>query len=221
MSSADNKDCLLLKYTIHLLTIVCVLYLLCGPVPCCAQDINNLHIEKVQEDGLSNDYIVCINQDTKGFIWFGTREGLFRYDGYAFRAFKNLPGDSSSLVNNVIGTLCPDKNNLWIGTLGGLSCMDVNTLAITNFHANEALQAYAILPENDSLLWVGTTSGMFQFNKINHSWKRVQGLDKNVFVSSISDDHKNHLYITTDNGFYAYEKYSGAWRHYKPDLPWY
>src|SRR5476651_675048 len=102
MNSAENKYCLLLK----VLIVVCLLYLLCDPVSGCAQDINNLHIEKVQEAGLSNDYIVCINQDTKGFVWFGTREGLFRYDGYSFRAFKNLPGDPSSLVNNVIVSLC-------------------------------------------------------------------------------------------------------------------
>jgi len=221
MNSTDNKHCLLLKNIIGVLVIIGLLYLLCDPVPGCAQDINNLHIEKVQEDGLTNDYIVCINQDTKGFIWFGTREGLFRYDGYSFRAFKNLPGDPSSLANNVIVSLCSDKNNLWIGTLGGLSCIDVNTLATTNFRAKEKLQAYAILADNDALLWVGTTSGLFQFNKINHSWKRVPGLEKNVFVSSISDDHKNHLYITTANSFYAYEKSSGAWKHYQPDLPWY
>ena len=157
MNSVDNKYCLLLKNTIPVLVVVCLLYLLCDPVAGCAQDINNLHIEKVQEEGLSSDYIVCINQDTKGFLWFGTREGLFRYDGYSFRAFKNLPGDSSSLVNNVIISLCSDKNNLWIGTLGGLSRIDVKTLVITNFRADEALQAYAILPENDSVLWVGTT----------------------------------------------------------------
>ena len=77
-----------------------------------SQNTDNLRIEKVPEEGLTNDYVVCINQDTNGFMWFGTREGLFRYDGYSFKAFKNLPGDSTSLVNNVIITLYPEKNNL-------------------------------------------------------------------------------------------------------------
>src|ERR1700679_2395803 len=80
-----------------------------------SQNTDNLRIEKVPEEGLTNDYVVCINQDTNGFMWFGTREGLFRYDGYSFKAFKNLPGDSTSLVNNVIITLYPEKNNLWVG----------------------------------------------------------------------------------------------------------
>jgi ligand-binding sensor domain-containing protein/two-component sensor histidine kinase len=185
------------------------------------QNVDNLRIEKVPEEGLTNDYVVCINQDSNGFMWFGTREGLFRYDGYSFKAFKNLPGDSTSLVNNVIITLYPEKNNLWVGSLGGLSCIDVNTRAVKNFTANKALQVYAILPKNDSIFWVGTTSGLFQFNKITRRWIRVPGLDKNVFVSSITDDHKNHLYITTHNGFYALTKSSGAWKHYHPDLPWY
>jgi len=219
MNSAAIKYSLSIKNTISALLFFC--FFLSLREPARAQDINNLHIEKVQEEGLSNDYIVCINQDTRGFLWFGTREGLFRYDGYSFRAFKNLPGDSSSLVNNVITSLCSDKNSLWIGTLGGLCCIDVKTLAITNFRAQEKLQAYAIYSENDSILWVGTSSGMFQFNKINQSWKRVPGVDKNALVSSISDDHQKHLYITTDNGFYTYEKSSGACKHYQPDLPWY
>ena len=57
----------------------------------------NINLEKVQEEGLTNYIIKCIQQDTNGFIWFGTEEGLFRYDGYNFKPFKNFPGDSQTL----------------------------------------------------------------------------------------------------------------------------
>ena len=76
------------------LTCFCMLfYLLVIPFSLYAQNVENLRIEKVQEDGLSNDNINCISQDNDGFIWIGTHEGLFRYDGYSFKAFRNFPGN--------------------------------------------------------------------------------------------------------------------------------
>ena len=186
-----------------------------------AQDIDHLHIEQVQEEGLSNNSIMCINQDTNGFLWFGTREGLFRFDGYAYKAFKNFPGDSSTLVNNVIRCLYPDKNKLWIGTFGGLSYLDIESQRIKNFYWNELLQVSAIVPKDDSTLWVGTSKGLFQFNKIKCNWKRAPGLEENIFITSICDDKKKHLYITTKKEFYCYNISNASYQHYRPDLPTY
>ena len=52
------------------------------------------------KDGLSQNKIFDIIQDTLGFIWIGTEDGLNRYDGYNFKVFKNIPGDSTSLPRN-------------------------------------------------------------------------------------------------------------------------
>jgi ligand-binding sensor domain-containing protein/two-component sensor histidine kinase len=213
----------LIKYSIapKLAFFFSAFLLLCIAPLAFGQNVENLRIEKVQDEGLSSDLIECISQDNNGFLWFGTREGLFRYDGYNFKSFKNLTGDSTSLINNVVYAICPDKKKLWIGTLGGLSCMDINTQAIKNFPANESLQVSAILQKNDSVVWVGTTTGLFQFNKTKHQWKRIEALGKNVAISSICDDRKDHLYITMQNGFYSYTKSTGIWKHYLPPIPTY
>ena len=72
--------------------------------------------------GLSNNSVRCILQDHRGFMWFGTYDGLNRYDGYSFRVFRNKINDSSSLINPFINTLDEDKKgDLWIGTRQGLS----------------------------------------------------------------------------------------------------
>jgi signal transduction histidine kinase/ligand-binding sensor domain-containing protein/DNA-binding response OmpR family regulator len=72
--------------------------------------------------GLSNNSVRCILKDHKGFMWFGTFDGLNRYDGYGFRVFRNKINDSSSLINPFINVLNEDKKgNLWIGTRHGLS----------------------------------------------------------------------------------------------------
>ncbi len=67
--------------------------------------------------GLSHDVVTCFFQDSKGFIWIGTVDGLNKYDGYSFMVFKNLPDDSASISGNVITAIAEDKTgNIWVGT---------------------------------------------------------------------------------------------------------
>ncbi|MDQ2719091.1 MAG: histidine kinase [Bacteroidota bacterium] len=186
-----------------------------------AQDIDNLNIEKVQADGLTNNRITCISQDNNGFLWFGTAEGLFKYDGYNFKAFKNFISDSRSAGSNNIRCLYPEKNNLWVGSLGGLSCIDIDLQKIKNFPSDEFVQVVTIVPKNDSVFWIGASTGLFQFNKKNAKWKRICIIGKNNYVNSIIDDKKNHLYVFTQNGFYFYTPSTGACKLYEPELPSY
>jgi ligand-binding sensor domain-containing protein len=82
---------------------------------------NNTSFEKFSTElGLSQNSIVRILQDSRGFLWLCTFDGLNRYDGYQFKIFKNIPGDSTSLSNNKILSICEDNSgNIWIGTYGG------------------------------------------------------------------------------------------------------
>ena len=73
------------------------------------------------EDGLSQSTILCMIQDKKGFLWFGTANGLNRYDGYNFTIFTNDPADTTSISDNGILSLYEDKDeNIWIGTIEGV-----------------------------------------------------------------------------------------------------
>src|SRR4030095_6776940 len=152
----------------------------------------SIHIEKVRGEGLTNYYIKCIQQDKNGFLWFGTEEGLFRYDGYDFKAFKNFPGDSATLINNNIEFLFPQNNFMWVGSRGGLSCKDITTNKIRNFLPFQISTVYAIVPENDSVFWIGSSIGLFQFNKKNETWKRISAIARNVFIHSLCDDGNHH-----------------------------
>lgn len=72
------------------------------------------------EDGLSQNMINAIEEDQYGFLWFGTWDGLNRYDGYEFETFKHKAFDTSSLSSNVISDIhCDSKGRIWIGTSGG------------------------------------------------------------------------------------------------------
>jgi len=69
------------------------------------------------EDGLSHDRVLCMTKDSEGFMWFGTWDGINRFDGHNFIAYKGRPGDSSSLKNNKIRNIIEDKlGYLWVKT---------------------------------------------------------------------------------------------------------
>ena len=73
-------------------------------------------------NGLSQSSVIAIHQDVLGQMWFGTRDGLNRYDGSNITVFRNNPKDSSSICNNDILSIEGDKRgNLWIGTYNGLN----------------------------------------------------------------------------------------------------
>ncbi|WP_315816232.1 ligand-binding sensor domain-containing protein [Paraflavitalea speifideaquila] len=73
------------------------------------------------ENGLSNNTVFCSVQDKKGFIWFGTKDGINRFDGISFKVFRPDPADSNSLGNNFAYSLHEDKRGiLWVGTREGL-----------------------------------------------------------------------------------------------------
>ncbi len=91
----------------------------------CAQEQILRFQNLMDKDNLSNNSVLSISQDYKGFMWFGTRYGLNRYDGYEFRAYYNDLSDSSSISNNQVNFIFEDSHkNLWIGTANGLNRFD-------------------------------------------------------------------------------------------------
>src|SRR4029078_5670074 len=80
------------------------------------------------ENGLSNNAVICCLQDKKGFLWFGTKDGLNRFDGYSFKTFRNDPDHSGRIGGNFIHSLYEDHNGIiWIGTEKGLYQYDATT----------------------------------------------------------------------------------------------
>src|SRR5580700_5396789 len=76
-------------------------------------------------NGVSSNTITCLTQDKKGFMWFGTRNGLNRFDGTSFKIFRNVINNSQSIGSNSILSLFEDKNQqLWVGTYKGVYIYD-------------------------------------------------------------------------------------------------
>ena len=104
-----------------------------------AQDFPNIQFSYLTEnEGLSNNEITCAAQDADGFMWFGTVDGLNRYDGYRIRRFIHNPANENSLVNNCVFRIFPVGHQVWITTREGVSWYDKNTGVFHNFRHNPA-----------------------------------------------------------------------------------
>lgn len=104
------------------------------------------------EQGLSNNTATCIIQDKKGFLWVGTKDGLIRFDGYDFKVFRNIPGDSTSLGHNSVWRLCESNDGrIWVGTERGLYVYnpDYESFSHINDSPKQAVRTIASDPNGD------------------------------------------------------------------------
>ena len=120
-------------------------------------------------EGLSHNYVYCILQDSKGFMWFGTRDGLNKFDGYNFTHYKHKPFDNKSIAHNIISDLLEDKDGMiWIATSGGGLCRydrfknEFISLKhnLNNSHSLSDDFLKCLYLDDSGKLWIGTVGGL-------------------------------------------------------------
>ena len=128
-------------------------------------------------NGLSQSSVIAIHQDLQGQMWFGTRDGLNRYDGSTMTVFRNNPKDTLSICNNDILSIEGDKSgNIWVGTYNGLNCYNPVTNIFKHYlHGNNSntLSNNTIwnIKEIKNEIWVATAGGLSIFNKNSQKFK--------------------------------------------------
>src|SRR5688572_1343546 len=169
----------------------------------------SLHFEHIGiEEGLSNNNVLAILQDTKGYIWFGTMDGLNKYDGYSFTKYQFDPFDSSSLSQNTIYTIWEDEKNgfIWVGTYEGLCRFDRSTEKFTRYKPDEKAEfsdpnISAINEDNDGMMWVaGLSSGLCRFDRQTGMF--LPGVIDLTGVSCIYKDRAGVLWIGNPTGLH-------------------
>lgn len=169
------------------------------------------------EDGLSNSSVNCLIQDRLGFLWFGTDDGLNRFDGYEVKIFRNNPSDTTSLSENTIWALFEDRSGyLWIGTRrGDLNKYDPFTDKFQSWNlksdGKSEIGISYIYEDKLGFIWVGTYKhGLFKFepsmNKFEH-WYNQSNLPNtlsNNFITSILEDESGIIWIATYSGLNKY-----------------
>lgn len=166
------------------------------------------------DQGLSQSNVLCILQDSRGFMWFGTREGLNKYDGYKFTVYKNDVRDPHSIGNNYIRSITESRDgSIWVATTGGLCMFDRFKNRFVNFK-HDPKNKYSI--SNDFVLsvmedhlgniWAGTQNGLnmldrktSQFTRYSHRKDDSTSLAY-VLVKNIFEDSDHVLWICTAEG---------------------
>ena len=177
---------------------------------------------------LSNNTIYAITEDRDGFMWFGSRDGLNKYDGYEFTVYKSDPADSLSLPGNNIQSLFNHPNgDLWIGLrAGGLCILD---RATQRFRKNpfagqvypdwERISIQAIFQDSEGYIWLGT--GAQGIVRIDPDGKNLEhfGVDEalatrrlqsNACFSFIEDEHHNVWMGTSDKSIHCYLRHKDS-----------
>lgn len=147
------------------------------------------------DQGLSQSSVYSILQDSVGLMWFGTEDGLNKYDGYEFTIFKHDPEDANSLSSNTILDLYEDRKGwLWIGTIDGLNRYDRKNNLWEFFPLD---RVRTIVEDHAGVLWVGSNAGLFKFEE-GENKGLVRENSESTFA--LFEDNGGNLWVGTDRG---------------------
>ena len=163
------------------------------------------------ENGLSHNTVLSSLQDKKGFMWFGTKDGLNRFDGYTFKTFRNDTNNPKSIGSNFIECLHEYNGQLWVGTNNGL------------FNYNEKSEDFTLLPEslnkpivdiendNDGNLWYIADLTLFKYNIA--SKKTVSFKNKLLYnVEEIAKTPEGRIWVAFNNNLFGYLKETNTFK---------
>jgi signal transduction histidine kinase/CheY-like chemotaxis protein/ligand-binding sensor domain-containing protein len=198
---------------------------------------NDLRFVNVSmEQGLSQSSITCILQDSTGFMWFGTEDGLNRYDGYRFLIYRPIRGDITSLSHTSITALVKQgEDYIWVGTRMGLNRYNLETECFERFfHENgnprslSDNQITSLLLDSKGDLWAGTAHGLNRLEKGSKTFTRYmsqpndpEGLSHES-IRGLCEDHLGMVWVAMDGGgLNRFDRRTGGFKRffYDPEKP--
>jgi signal transduction histidine kinase/ligand-binding sensor domain-containing protein/CheY-like chemotaxis protein/AraC-like DNA-binding protein len=172
------------------------------------------------DNGLPCDEVQVVYQDREGYIWIGTRFGLFQYDGFQIKSFKNKMKTPDLLTSDFITCLKDDEHNLWIGTMDGLNRMDKRTGEMKHYHFTDLDNCKilnSILITTEHQVWVGTDGGLYTYDARRDTFFYYHRQHPNVLfhhcsIKSMCEDGKGYIWVGTwDHGLYRYDTKNDKW----------
>jgi len=209
------------RFRLYLLCrLITVIFLTVSSAVSFADGRTNIHSFDTysQEDGLPNNQIQCIYQDSRGWIWLGTSQGLSRFDGYRFVNYINDPDDTTSLSGRLIRVIYETGDGrLFIGTEnGGLNLYDrekerfIHPYRQHSVFSTPGMSVNAITGDSHGRLWIGTDHNLIRIDpdgvpgEVTPSGEGEAGAGSDLFIRCIQEDREGNLWIGATQGLYVY-----------------
>ncbi|SDK26441.1 Signal transduction histidine kinase [Pedobacter sp. ok626] len=165
----------------------------------------------LSRDGLPDNRVRSLFQDSRGHLWVGTMNGVARYDGYDFKKYYHK-NNTSGISGNWTFAICEDSNqNIWIGTLNGLNFFDTKKEKFTSFKSipNDSKSLFsnkitALHFDPSGKLWVGTQDGLARFNPATGKFEKFSQFPFNTYINKIIKSVDDHIWIGTAAGVVRY-----------------
>ncbi|MBL7948198.1 MAG: hypothetical protein JNN19_04345, partial [Bacteroidia bacterium] len=175
------------------------------------------------ERGLSQSTVFVTYQDSQGYLWFGTEDGLNKYNGYNFDVYKFDPTDTASISNNIVRCIHEDKDgDLWIGTDNGLNRYNRQNGSFTRF-LNDPANARSlsnnlvsgIVQDKAGILWIGTANGLNALDPATGNFTTYRSTAGNPVtlsgntISTLMADRSGTIWVgTSGSGLNAWDPVS-------------
>jgi ligand-binding sensor domain-containing protein/signal transduction histidine kinase/DNA-binding response OmpR family regulator len=167
-------------------------------------------------EGLPSSTVRAIAQDDQGYLWFGTKNGISRFDGYQFRNFQYKKNDSASLGNNFIHRITRiDSTHLWIGTESGIYILDLEKEQFSHFGPPKEKTVFDIMRDKDGIIWfTSRLNGLYRYDPVKKMLRNFKagnsGLSSDEVTRMAQDDDGNIWIGTFGNGIDIYNPSTGS-----------
>lgn len=153
-------------------------------------------------EGLPSSTVRAIAQDDQGYMWFGTKNGISRFDGYQFRNFQYKKNNATSLGNNFVHCITRfDSTHIWIGTENGIYILNLEKEQFSHFGPPEERTVFAILRDKDGIVWfTSRLNGLFRYDPVKKSMENFTAGNSALSgdqVTRLAQDDDGNIWIGT------------------------
>lgn len=190
-----------------------------------AQQVNIGFEQYTTAGGLSANNSNSILQDSRGFLWIGSTDGLTRYDGRSFKKYITL-GRNGLTDLSIVCLAEDDEGNIWIGTQNGLNKLDPFSETITHYYEGTGPGTIPfkwcnyLYADRNKQLWLSTERGLALYDKSSNSFQNfpvaVYGKDVriNKFISKILEDHRGRFWLATSYGIKLFDRQTKTYQSF-------
>jgi signal transduction histidine kinase/ligand-binding sensor domain-containing protein/DNA-binding NarL/FixJ family response regulator len=211
---------LLMKWILRNLAVFAILARLAWS-PCFAQNTNTPYQAFTVNEGMPQNFLLGLAQDSAGFIWAGTKDGLARYDGYNFKIYRH--GNDSlhtPAFNNIFNLYTDHRGRLWIQYENrAIDCYDPSTGIFNHVSAQPAWDSirsyiinYELLVDRRDNLWLITEKGVYRYIIHSRQLFRFNQLP-GIVPLAIMEDHSGKIWMANQKGFNVYDYSKDRVRH--------